>query len=180
MRVFVVGTGRCGSLTFAEACRHIGNYTSAHESRNKAILRRLDYPDEHIEVDHRLVWFMAPLLYRYGEDGTVWVHLRRDRDATVESWCRRATVQGGMLPAFGAGILPHKEFPESRTKDIAALYVDTVTANVGEFLAHRRHVVECRIEDPHEPFDRLWDMIGATGDRSAAHETLGQRWNENL
>lgn len=180
MNVFVLGTGRCGSLTFAEACRHIGNYTSAHESRMQGIRSRIDYPDRHIEVDHRLAWFQAPLLYQFGEDQTVWVHLRRDRDETVASWARRRGVPAGLLPAFGSGILPFREFPEERTEDIAALYVDTVTANVGEFLAHRRQVVECRIEDPHEPFDRMWDMIGATGDRAAAHETLGQRWNQNL
>lgn len=33
MNVFVLCTGRCGSVTFVEACKHVTNYTSAHESR---------------------------------------------------------------------------------------------------------------------------------------------------
>ena len=34
MNVFILNTGRCGSRTFARACAHITNYTSAHESRS--------------------------------------------------------------------------------------------------------------------------------------------------
>jgi hypothetical protein len=35
MRVFVLNTGRCGSLTFTRACQaSISNYTAAHESRS--------------------------------------------------------------------------------------------------------------------------------------------------
>ena len=33
MNVFVLNTGRCGSTTFIEACRHITNYSAAHESK---------------------------------------------------------------------------------------------------------------------------------------------------
>ena len=55
MNVFVLCTGRCGSTTFACACRHIENYTAAHESRSHlAGPERFAYPEDHIEVDNRL------------------------------------------------------------------------------------------------------------------------------
>ncbi len=45
MNVFVLTTGRSGSLTFAEACRHISNYSSGHETRVGLIgAERLAYP----------------------------------------------------------------------------------------------------------------------------------------
>jgi hypothetical protein len=60
MNVFVLTTGRSGSLTFAEACRRITNYTTGHETRvGRVGPERLAYPDRHIEVDHRLAWFLG-------------------------------------------------------------------------------------------------------------------------
>lgn len=56
MNVFVLCTGRCGSMTFAEACSHAVNYTTGHESGRH---RRYDlkYPADHIEVDNRFPQF---------------------------------------------------------------------------------------------------------------------------
>ena len=49
MNVFVLNTGRCGSMTFVEACRPITNFSSAHESRcAKLGAERFAYPDNHI------------------------------------------------------------------------------------------------------------------------------------
>jgi hypothetical protein len=88
MRVFAVGTGRCGSTTFAEACSHITNFTSAHESGKGKLAGRLEYPDRHIEVDNRLSWFLASLHERYGND-VFYVHLTRDPSATTRSFVAR-------------------------------------------------------------------------------------------
>ncbi|WJI25223.1 hypothetical protein RHP47_05945 [Thermosynechococcus sp. QKsg1] len=50
MNVFVLCTGRCGSVTFAKACTFITNFSSAHESRTFLLGEaRLAYPDRHIE-----------------------------------------------------------------------------------------------------------------------------------
>ena len=43
-------TGRCGSTTFARACTHIANFTTAHESQRAPLGdERLNYPVSHIE-----------------------------------------------------------------------------------------------------------------------------------
>jgi len=88
MRIFVLCTGRCGSMTFAKACSHITNYTSAHESG-----RYVDwsYQDNHIEVDNRLSWFLGTLAERYPD--SMFVHLSRNRDAVIESFTRRQTLR---------------------------------------------------------------------------------------
>lgn len=61
--VFVLCTGRCGSTTlFAQACQHIENYTASHESKIFLLGdKRLEYSQNHIEVDNRLSWFLGSL-----------------------------------------------------------------------------------------------------------------------
>ncbi|MEJ1383421.1 MAG: hypothetical protein RPV21_03475, partial [Candidatus Sedimenticola sp. (ex Thyasira tokunagai)] len=67
MNIFILNTGRCGSTTFIEACRHITNYSAAHESRIQLIGdRRLAYPQNHIEADNRLSWLLGRLEHTYG------------------------------------------------------------------------------------------------------------------
>jgi hypothetical protein len=83
--VFVLCTGRCGSLAFARACAHMTNYSCGHESRCSLLgAERLSYPSRHIEVDNRLAWLLGRLDETYGKDA-FYVHLRRDRDATARS-----------------------------------------------------------------------------------------------
>ena len=86
MNVFVLNTGRCGSVTFIKACQHISNYTAAHESRSHCIAgERLAFPDNHIEADNRLSWVLGRLDAAYG-DNAIYVHLRRDRTDTIRSF----------------------------------------------------------------------------------------------
>jgi hypothetical protein len=39
MKIFVTGTGRCGTVTFSKACSHITNYTSGHKTKAGVINR---------------------------------------------------------------------------------------------------------------------------------------------
>jgi hypothetical protein len=88
MNVFVLSTGRCGSTTIARAFGHAVNFTSGHETRANFVDGRLDYPDQHIESDNRLCWFLGSLDRRYGERAR-WIHLTRDPDEVIESYWRR-------------------------------------------------------------------------------------------
>lgn len=178
VNVFVLCTGRCGSLTLARALGHITNWTSGHESRAHLLKGRLDYPDRHIEVDNRLAWFLGGLATRYDDDHTLYVHLRRDPAAVAESYSHRFYVRAGIMHAFGAGIIRgRRHVPAPDRPQAARMYVDAVEENLAEFLAHRRHTMTMRIEQPHEPLDALWRRIGAEGDRQAAHTELNQRHN---
>lgn len=175
-RVFVLCTGRCGSTTFAEACAHITNYTAGHETRAGRITGRLDYPDQHIEVDNRLAWFLGGLDARYGDE-PLYVHLTRDPAKVAASYSRRFFTRkghpAGLMHGFAFGIIRSRGFAKDKHKSaLARLFVQTTRENIDHFLDARHRVLTIPIEDPHPGFDEMWDMIGATGDRAAAHREL--------
>lgn len=174
MRVFVLCTGRCGSTTFARACSHITNYTSGHETRSRQYKARLNYPDQHIEVDNRLAWMLGMLDARYGTD-PLYIHLERDFDAVLDSYTRRAHNPHGIVPAFAHGIIQADQCDDYEQP--TRLMLRTVKANIRMFLRDKPNVIRIRIEEPHRGFDRMWDTIGAQGDRDAAHAELDVRHN---
>ena len=98
MNIFILNTGRCGSTTFIQACKHITNFSCAHESRT-AILgkERMDYPDDHIEADNRLSWLLGRLDKKYGDD-PFYVHLKRNENDTARSFTRR--YSSGIIKAY--------------------------------------------------------------------------------
>ena len=165
MNVFVLCTGRCGSVTFAHACGHIRNYTAAHESRCPRLGDdRLAYPDRHIEVDNRLSWMLGRLDRRFADDA-FYVHLRRDPEATARSFARRS---GGIMAAYrGGGILAG--IPQSVDHlEVARDFVDTVTTNIELFLRDKSRVMEIAFEEAADRFPDFCRRIGAEVDLPAA------------
>ena len=180
MRVFVLSVGRVGSTTLARACSHIHGFTAAHESRAKLLGdERFDYPDQHIEVDHRLSWFLGDLGRRFDDEQTLYVHQTRDRDEVVESWLGRwdSLFRPTMVRAFGHGIIMQShEWSDAQRRRVVEFYVDSVNANIAEFIRHRRHEhfdIATAIED----FDHLVESLGAPCDRDAAVAQLRTRHN---
>jgi len=169
MRVFVTGTGRCGSVTFHKACRHVSNYTSGHETHtNKVVDGRLagdvanwDYPDDHIEVSPQLVIAIPILRKRYPE--AKWVHLvRTDRDA-----CARSLHSRSDMRAFA-----EYWFLNSHPDEMAVAYAvyDTIRS-LGESLLPDAFTLE--LERATQQWRACWDFMGAEGDYQAS---LGE-WN---
>lgn len=175
-RVFVLGTGRCGTRTWAAACQHLPGWTVGHESRGHLLDGRLDYPPKHIEVDNRLVWFAGSLIRRYGGPGTLWVHLQRDLEATARS-LTAVSWRGkhGIMPAFAQRIVRGKQ-PDRL--DAARLYVETVNDQIAAVLAGQWHTIDARIEDPHKPFNTMCDLLGVMEGRDAGHAELDVRHGE--
>jgi hypothetical protein len=166
MRIFVLCTGRCGSMTFAKACSHITNYTSAHESG-----RYVDwsYQDNHIEVDNRLSWFLGTLAERYPD--SMFVHLSRNRDAVIESFTRRQRCGSPLLHAYRTGICQR---PFSSDREAAAHYVETALNNI----ALLRIDMTIKIDAPERSFRQFWSEIGAVGNLEAALAEFGKRYNQ--
>ena len=79
MRVFVTGIGRCGTVSFKEACSHITNYSSAHETVNP----KLVYPDNHIEVNPHMRQCIREVAKKYPNEK--WIHLIRNKTDNVRS-----------------------------------------------------------------------------------------------
>lgn len=174
--VFVLSTGRCGSTTFAEACGHIDNFTAAHESRmNRIGADRLAYPPGHIEVDNRLSWLTGRLARRFADEETLYVHLRRDREATAQSFLHRWGK--GIIRAYARGVLAGAHREED-PMEVCLDYCRTVNANIEEFLSVRPNSMTVRLEEIDKAFPRFWERIDAEGDLEASMEEWSVRYNE--
>lgn len=161
MNVFVLCTGRCGSVTLSKACTHATNFSSGHESRcNEMGPNRVRYPCQHIEVDNRLAFFLGRLQDAYGDNAS-YVHLVRDRDATAASFNRRWHRHASIMRAYADQICM------SPVRDPLAVcldYVDTTNANIRAFLRDKTRTMNFRMEDHATAFPEFWEWIGAEGD----------------
>ena len=174
MNVFVLCTGRCGSVTFNRACQHITNYTSAHESRAGMIGKeRFNFAANHIEVDNRLSWFLGRLDQSYGRDA-FYVHLSRDLNAVATSYSKRSGK--GIMRAYKSGVL----IKAPRNLDdlaIATDYCHTIDSNIRLFLRDKPNKMEFKLENCVADFGVFWEAIGAQGDLDAAIVEWGKKYN---
>lgn len=172
MNVFVLCTGRCGSMTFARACDHIENFSSGHETRRGEIVRRIgDYPNNHIEVDNSLSWLLGRIEEVYGDDA-FYVHLKRNREDTVKSFARRP---GRVPKAYGRLLGVSAE--DVDVEDIHRHYYETVNTNIEAFLRDKTHYMEFCLETAENNFRMFWEHIGATGDIESALGEWGRKYN---
>ena len=171
--VFVLCTGRCGSVSFTKACEHFTNYTSGHETRHRQTGEaRVDFQDHHIEVDNRLAWFLGRLQDKYGDDA-FYVHLIRDEQQVAESYDRRWHSHGSLIHGFDQGILRH-ELPNDET---AAELVRTINENIRCFLRDKSHTMTINLDDIKTQFPEFARRINATGDIEKSLELFGERHN---
>jgi hypothetical protein len=200
VRVFVLTTGRTGSVTYAHAAAHATNFTAGHETRGGVLQPdRLEYPDDHIEVDNRLSWFLGSLHRRYGDDAG-YVHLLRDEDAVARSYedrwpdsrlprrkpivaARKALgyVRGdnhASLPvAFSQGIVMRKHVAREERFTACKLMVRTINDNVALFLRERPNSLVVDLEDGADGFERVWERFGLQGDLDGALAEFHVRHN---
>ncbi len=178
MRVFVVGTGRCGSYSFINACKYIDNFTAAHESRTQKLGKeRFAYAENHIEADNRLSWHLAELHKHFPKD-VLYVHLKRDKNATAKSHFNRFFKPKSIINAYSEAIKMNP--PEMLNKEdrlaICHDYVETITTTIEEFLTDKPHIT-IQLETIAEDFKLFWNKIEATGNLSAAIESFSKKHN---
>ena len=176
MRIFVTGTGRCGSVTFSKACRHVTNYTSGHETHtNKTTPEGLcgdvanwQYPDNHIEVSPQLVIGIPILRRRY--PAAKWVHLvRGDRGACARSLCQRSDMR-----AFA-----QYWFLNAAPDELSVAYAvyDTVRSLCEALLpdAFTLQLEQARLQWP-----ACWEFLGARGDFQSSLYEWHRRYNATI
>ena len=174
MNIFILNTGRCGSTTFIRACQHIDNFTAAHESLLKKIgSQRLQYPQDHIEADNRLSWYLGRLDEKYG-DHAFYVHLYRDREETAASYAKRRDF--GLMKAYREGLLLGGEEGQGDLQ-LAQDCIDTVEANIRHFLRDKSNTLDFRLETARDDFTRFWHAIGARGDLPGALAEWDVKYN---
>lgn len=182
--VFVLTTGRTGSVTFSSACQHMTNFTSAHESLAHEVGEaRFAYPTHHIEVDNRLSWHLGGLARRFPD--AYFVHLKRDSDAVARSYRKRwqeprsplgvirhqsrlIRPWRSLIAVFGNGIIQRYErWPDEQKLAVSEFMVETIDDNISEFLKTREHMV-VNLENIDSDFRDFWTWCGAVGDLDAA------------
>jgi hypothetical protein len=153
MNVFILNTGRCGSTSIIEACRHITNYSASHESLSGELgAARFAFPDNHIEADNRLSWLLGRLDREYGDRAT-YSHVYR--------------FSHGIMRAYSRGILRGLD-READAYAVGLDYCDTVNSNIELFLRDKSRKMTFELERAEEDFRRMWELIGAEGDLEAA------------
>lgn len=172
MRVFILCTGRSGSTTFIKACRHINNFTSAHESSAGAVgIEKLEFPDFHIEADNHLVWFTGLLSKKFDTNDTLYVHLKRNAAPVAESYVERweYPARETSIRAFAYGQLQRrKRWPKSSRRKVAQFFVETVNGNIEAFLENQHNTLTIDLSNISDEFPKFWSRVGAEGDLSAA------------
>ena len=174
MNIFVLNTGRCGSTTFIEACKHIRNYSCAHESRVSMLgQKRLDYPENHIEADNRLSWLLGRLDKKYG-DSAFYVHLKRSETDTARSFTKR--YSGGIIKAYRAGILVGLS-EQSDPMSVSLDYCDTINSNIDHFLKDKSRKITINLENIEKGFIEFWKMIDAQGEIGTSLAEFKTKYN---
>ena len=175
MNVFVLCTGRCGSTTMALACQHITNFSADHESLAMRLGdARLNYPENHIEIDNRLSWYLGKLDQKYGDDA-YYVHLQRDAAQVIDSFVKRKGF--GIMKAFEDGLirLPSPDLDDPRL--LAKEIVEVGTSNIMQFLKGKKNQMEFHLENVEHDFPKFWNWIGAEGDFDAAVDCWSSKHN---
>lgn len=161
MNVFVLCAGRTASATFASAAAHLSGFTAGHETLAEELFdARFAYPENHIEVDNRLAFFLGGLEKRYGNDA-YYVHLRRDPDKVAASYRNRWYYQGSIVRAFYSNILMNVSYDSQKMLDACRFYVQTNDENIRHFLKDKQHSFDFELENANEDFPRFADWLGA-------------------
>lgn len=181
----MLNTGRCGSATFIKACGHISNYTTGHETRTRLLApQHLEYPENHIEADNRLVWFLGNLDLLYG-DNAFYVHLKRNPDEVAKSYARRTYV-GGILRAYYDSIkmgASEKHFDKLSREELflyAKDYVKNAEISINNFLKDKDKFETIDIDNPKENFINFWNMIGSEGNLQKGLLEFDIKYNKSI
>ena len=170
MRVFVVGTGRCGSVSFHEACKFITNFGTGHESRSP----RLEYPRDWIEVSPHLRCCITTLCHRY--PFAKWVHLIREPQACIESLA--ALDHGEVMQAYG--VLFPSIMDSEQPNDIAYRYYwsenDSIAVQLKSLVTYENRMT-LNLETIKDQWHWFWQWIKADGDLQASLNSWDVRYN---
>jgi hypothetical protein len=178
MNVFVISPGRTATTTFSEAFASLPGYTSLHESRVTELGdRRILYPNNHIECDNRLVWFLCRLTRKYGEH-SILVVLKRDKEKIALSYNNRWR-KILIMKAFSQGILM-RGF-RSNNLDVCREYVEYCYEQIDFYSKYWNRVIYIDVDNPENGISELLETVGLTSHRTSIVEYVkNTRSNTNV
>lgn len=181
--VFILCTGRCGSKTFIQACKHIQNYTAGHETNITAnwriLQQRILYPEYHIEADNRLSFFLGTLNHYYTKEEVFYVHLTRRENDVIRSFAKRHGTRS-LTDNFIRGIL-YQQNPKSGNKSVLIqMMVRSIKHNIENFiLRNNMNGMGFPIEYAKTLFPSFCDKIGAEVDIQKALAEFDKQYNSS-
>lgn len=161
MRVFVIGSGRCGTVTFSKAASHCTNFTVGHETKARQI-DPLDYPDNHIEVSSHLTIYWPMILEKYPDCKLVWLY-RVDRLACAKSI---AQLQSGKVVRDYCNVF-HQQLNPDLIEGALDIY-DMMNAH-----GKTSGAFHIELESASSQWKSCWDFMGCEGD----FETSLKEWD---
>lgn len=180
MNIFVLSSGRCGTTTFSKACNYIENYSVQHESRSHLIgNEHFSYPDNHIEIDNRLSWFLGWLDELYGNNA-FYVHLKRDKKKVAESYLKRWDWDISIIRAYEKYILPRSSFKKNERLKVCLDLCNTIEKNINLFLKDKSKKMVFNIENYQNDFIEFWKNIEAKGNLSSAIKEFNTNYNASI
>lgn len=176
MKIIVLTSGRTGSMALFRACQHVQNFTTGHDSKSGQLAaERAVVPDNHIEIDTRLAWFLGRLAAL--DNGDVhYVHLTRDPDGIAQSYNKRWANRKGIMRGYCEGLLEREKTLDDLT--IAQDMIATIDLNIAAFLKDRPHSV-IRLETLDTDLPAFFAKIGADVDVGKALSEFTQRHNRS-
>lgn len=168
MRVFVTGTGRCGTSTCYHAFSFAKNYTSGHETKvGWDHLGDFEYPDNHIEVSPHLSVCVPILRKKYS---LFLVHMIRDRSDCVNSLATGVPVS---MKRYA------RNWWQARARRMpvrsAGAFYDTINALIESY----KPDFTLRLETAKEQWPELWSAIGAEGDFESSLAVWDRKYNSH-
>ena len=181
MKVIVLCSGRTGSTTLYQSCQYINNFTVGHESQAGILgTERFLFPDQHIEIDNRLIWQLGSLEQHIG-DQAFYVHLTRERSAVKQSFINRLYQPKSIFYGYCESI--KKSTPEDLKPDeiayLADDLLDSIDANIRYFLKDKTYQMEFNVENYQQDLDRFWNFINAKGDHDKALAQWSKKHNSS-
>jgi len=181
LKVVVLCSGRTGSTTLYRACQHINNFSVGHESQVHLLsAKRFQFPDQHIEIDNRLVWQLGSLEQHIG-DQAFYVYLTRERSAVKQSFINRLYQPKSIFYSYCESI--KKSTPENLNSDeiahLADDFLDSIDANIRYFLRDKNHQMEFKVENFQQDFAYFWKFINAKGDYEKALAEWSKKHNSS-
>ncbi|WP_127116203.1 sulfotransferase domain-containing protein [Shimia sediminis] len=150
--------------------------TAGHETRVKETYEtRLNYPNNHIEADNRLTFFLPQLTEKFGNDAVL-VIVVRDRKKIAASYSKR-WFKTNLPKLYSQGILL-RDFHENSDTLLEGM-VDWMYDTIFFCSKYWKHVVIFDLENPREGLSALAEKITFDVDKAEAayYETFENRNN---
>lgn len=180
MNVFFISPGRTATTTLANAFKCIEGYSSLHESRVQLLGdERIAYPENHIEFDNRLVFFLADLTQKFAADRGVLVIVCRDHHAVAGSYNRRWS-KINIMKSWSQGI--HLRDLNQNNYEVALDFVQYCYRQLDYFKMQWECVVELDVHNPEAGIQELLHIMGESEYADEVSQYLKEKYhnlNEN-